>query len=480
MALTTLQKMASGGMYDQIGGGFHRYSTDELWHVPHFEKMLYDQAQLVFSYLDAFQITQDPFYVQVVREVLMYVQRVLTHPEGGFYSAEDAESAVSSSYPEKKKEGAYYVWEKSEIQQALNEKEAQIINFIYGIEEKGNVHSDPTGEFAKKNILFVAHSIEEAADGLGEKVEDIQAYVDIAKAKLFDQRQRRPQAHVDDKVLLSWNGLMISAYARASQVLGDDSYLKEAEKASRFLLTKLYDPGTRRLLRRYRDGEAKYDAHLADYAFFIQGLLDLYETSFDITWLQTALHLMEDQTKLFFDAKRGWYYDISGSDPTIFIRTKEAYDGAEPSGNSIAALNLLRFSLILNDDYYYDMAIKSIECFSEYINNAPQALPHFLAAVDLWLSKPIQIVLAGNSKHPVILDMLNEIHSHYLPNKIVLLADAAEGQEFLRRYVPFFENLSVNEGGQKAYVCEHFSCQLPTSDIQTLNRLLTKQIATFH
>jgi uncharacterized protein YyaL (SSP411 family) len=475
MALRTLQKMVEGGIYDRIGGGFHRYSTDDRWLVPHFEKMLYDQAQIVVSYLEAFQITHGHLYAQVARKVLEYVQRVLKHPQGGFYSAEDAESALSASYPEMKKEGAFYVWKKSEIDGILTKEEAKIAEFIYGVEEEGNIRPGTGGEFAGENILHIAHSAEEAARHLGEKVEDVAARLDLAKERLFDARQQRPRPHVDDKILLAWNGLMISAFARAYRVLKDESYLEDAEQASKFLLANLVDPSTGKLLRRYRDGEAKYGAHLSDYAFFIQGLLDLYEASFQVDWLQKAVRLMEEQIELFYDNESGGFFDIPGTDPTILIRTKEVYDGAEPSGNSISILNLLRLSQIIGGARYHTLAVKSLSCFGEYIRKIPQALPQFLTAVDFSLSKPVQIVLAGNKRHPVIREMVDEIFIRFLPKKILLLADGAEGQEFLGRFVPFFKELSAHGRKQMGYVCQDYACELPTSDLRTFTRILDRK-----
>jgi Highly conserved protein containing a thioredoxin domain len=476
MALTTLQNMAEGGMYDQLGGGFHRYSTDERWHVPHFEKMLYDQAQLIQSYLEAFQISHDPFFAQIAREVLAYVERSLMSPGGGFYSAEDAESALLALYPDKKKEGAFYVWKKSEIDRVLNEKSAKIIEFIYGIKEQENVLSDPGREFLGENVLYIAHSVEETAHSLHENIEDVQVHFDIARKELFEKRDQRPKPYLDDKILLSWNGLMISAFARASQVLKNKSYLDEASKAARFLLTVLTEPGTGRLLRRYRDGEAKFEAHLADYAFLIQGLLDLYEASFEIEWLRTAVKLTEEQNGSFYDRDNGGFYDVSGNDPTILVRTKEVYDNAEPSGNAIAILNLLRLSQMLGNKQYHEMVLKSITCFSHYIERTPQVLPQFLVAVDFNFSRPIQIVLAGNKENPVLCEMLNEIHSRFLPNKIVLLADGSEGQEFLSKHVPFFRTLVMVDGQQKIYVCENYTCELPISDLQTMIQILDRKL----
>lgn len=475
MALTTLHKMTEGGIYDRIGGGFHRYSTDDRWHLPHFEKMLYDQAQLLICYLEAFQISHNRLYMQVARKILEYVQRVLTHPRGGFYSAEDAESAVSPLYPEQKKEGAFYVWKKTEIESILTNEEARIVDYMFGVHEEGNVQSDPRQEFIGENIFFVAHSTEEAARHFGTNVEDVAAHLDLAKIKLFDERQRRPQPHLDDKILLAWNGLMISAFARAFQVLRDDSYLEDAEQAGRFLLSRLVEPTTGKLLRRYRDGEAKYDAHLTDYAFFIQGLLDLYEASFQIEWLEKAIKLMEDQIILFYDNDCGGFFETSGTDSTILVRMKEAHDNAEPSGNSISVLNLLRLSQIIGSMRYHTMAMKSLACFGENIEKNPQAYLQFLVALDFSLSKPMQIVLAGNRMHPMVCEMIDEIHRRFLPNKIMLFADASEGQEFLSRFVPFFGKLTTVRGKQMVYICENYTCELPTSDVRTMIQILDKK-----
>jgi uncharacterized protein len=468
MALTTLRKMSEGGIHDRIGGGFHRYSTDERWHVPHFEKMLYDQAQLTISYLEAFQITHDRKYSHVACEILKYVERVLTHPDGGFFSAEDAESAISPFYPEQKKEGAFYIWKKSEIEYLLTDEEAKIAEFIFGIKEEGNVSSDPRQEFVGENIFFTAHTADEYARRSGGKKENAAAAFDAATSKLFDARQLRPKPHLDDKILVSWNGLMISAFARAYQILKSDSYLEHAEQAARFLFARCINPAYGKLYRRYRDGEAKYEAHLTDYAFLIQGLLDLYEASFQIEWLQKAIKLAEIQIELFYDNSQGGFFDTPGTDPTILCRMKEVYDNAEPSGNSISILNLLRLSQIIGSTRYHKMALHSLSRFCEHIETNPYALPQLLVAVDFSLSKPVQIVLAGTKKHPAIREMVDEIHYRFLPNKIMLFADGAEGQAFLSGYVHFFENISTTGGKQMVYICKNYTCELPTSDVETM------------
>ncbi|MCI0412302.1 thioredoxin domain-containing protein [bacterium] len=472
MSLETLRKMANGGMYDHIGGGFHRYSTDELWHVPHFEKMLYDQAQLSISYLEAYQITYDPFFSNVARDIFAYVKRNMTHKEGGFYSAEDAESAPNPSKLDEKEEGAFYTWTKKEIDGLLSPEETKVFETYYGVEEKSNVARDPQKEFVGENILFVAHSVEETARQFGLKSPQVEKILTSARQKLFVQRERRPPPHLDDKVLTSWNGLMISAFARAYQALQDEQYRKSAESAAQFILDKLYDPERKDLLHRYRDGEARFDAHLDDYAFFVQGLLDLYESTFEIRWLKTAISLTEDQNRLFYDSANGGFYDISGTDKSILIRTKEWYDGAEPTGNSIAILNLLRLAQMTGNQKYQSMAEQSLAFFGQRLEQTGEAVPQLMTALDYSLSKPKQIIIAGKPDDSLTRELLREVHSRYIPNKILLLADGQEGQETLASYIPFIKNVTMVKGKATAYICENYTCKLPTSDRKTVATLL--------
>jgi hypothetical protein len=267
---------------------------------------------------------------------------------------------------------------------------------------------------------------------------------------------------------------MISAYAKAYQVLHDPSYVTIAADAVQFLLIKLYDPISEKLLRRFRNGEAKIDSHLADYAYFVQALLDLYEASFDSTWLKTALKLTEEQIKLFYDEAHGGFFDTDGTDPTVLIRTKEPFDGAEPSGNSIAILNLLRLSQMIGSNRYHEMASRSLMYFGEIMEKNPHAVPQLLVALDYSLSKPMQVIIAGEKNHPMVLDMLNEIHSRFLPQKNLLFADGSTGQEFLSQYVHFFEDLPVDEHNPTVYICQNFSCEMPISDVQKLKRTLDR------
>ncbi|MEX1137750.1 MAG: thioredoxin domain-containing protein [Bacteroidota bacterium] len=472
MSLETLRRMYKGGMYDHVGGGFHRYSTDAIWHVPHFEKMLYDQAQLVISYLEAFQITHDSTYSEVARDVLTYVKRDMTHPDGPFYSAEDAESATDPAHLDSKKEGAFYTWAMSEIEALHTPWESKVFNYRFDVQAGGNALFDPHNEFQGLNILHITRTIEEAASKFNLSTLEIDELLKSARLKLFRERSKRPRPHLDDKVLVSWNGLMISAFARAYQVFGDVSYLHSAERASSFILETMYNTKDKTLLRRYRDGEARYDGHLEDYAFFTQGLIDLYEASLDIRWLQAAIELTERQIELFGDEKGGGFYDVTGTDESILIRTKEFYDGAEPSGNSIAILNLLRLSEMTNNDRYRQLADASLVSFGERMLTTPQGLAQFLVALDFSLSKPKQIIIAGKAGDPHTARLLNEVHSRFIPNKIILLADGGKGQEVLASYIPFLQSVTMLNGRSTAYICEDYACKLPTSEVRTVAQIL--------
>jgi len=474
MTLTTLRTMAEGGLYDHLGGGFHRYSVDALWRVPHFEKMLYDQAQLVTAYLEAYQITHDSFFAQIAREVLEYVLRQMTDREGGFYSAEDAESAVNPDRPQEKAEGAFYLWRKDEIEELLGKEKGMIINFYFGVGGSGNTLYDPHGFFGDKNVLYIAHSREETAAKFGKSIDEVSAIIDECKRRLFEVRQRRPKPHLDDKIITSWNGLMISACARAYHVLGDSRYLEAAERAAQFVTTKLYDESKRQLLRRFRDGEARFEAHLEDYAFLVAGLLDLYEADFDVHWLQRAIMLTEEQIRTFYDAKDGGFWDTSGNDASILIRTKEDYDGAEPTGNSIAVLNLLRIAHITENRQWKEMAERTLTFFSGRLKQIPHALPQMLVGVDVHLTKPTQIIIAGKKNSEDTTALLREVYSRYIPGRILLLVDGGEGQRILSSYNRFFDSIIMRDGKATAYVCEDYVCQAPVTDPGRLAEQLAK------
>ncbi len=474
MVLQTLRRMAGSGMYDHIGGGFHRYATDERWHVPHFEKMLYDQAQLVVSYLEAYQITREEAYAETARDVLAYVRRVMTHPQGGFYSAEDAESAIDPMEPGRKEEAAFYVWTAEELKAILSPDEMNVFFPLYGVEESGNVIADPHGVFRGKNILHLVHSVEQVALQLGMTPDQVRGFLSSARDKVFAARENRPRPHLDDKILVSWNGLMISAYARAYQVLGDEQYRSAAKQAADFIIDKLADPTTGLLLRRYRDGEARFEANLEDYAFFVQGLIDLYEASFETGYLRSAIAFTDRTVKLFFDRDGGGFFDTSGNDKTVIIRTKEWYDGAEPSGNAVALLNLLRLAHMTGRPEYDALAHKSLTFFGRRMVEAPQATPQFLVGLDFSLSRPKEIVVAGGMDLPETRAILREIHSHFIPNKILLLADGSGEGTPLETLIPFLRGKVTLDGKPTAYVCENYACRLPTTDLAVLRQLLVQ------
>src|SRR6266436_3594509 len=477
MALFTLRKMAAGGMHDHIGGGFHRYSVDRYWHVPHFEKMLYDQAQLAAAYLDAFQITRDRQYESVARDILDYVARDMTSEDGGFFSAEDADSPVVAGIGDpghsKTKEGAFYIWTKKEIDEALGDA-AEIFDFHYGVQAHGNAPegSDPHDEFRGKNILIERHTIAETAERFKKSEEEISKSLAQSREKLFAVRTKRPRPHLDDKIIAAWNGLMISAYARAAQLLDDPRYLEIATRAAKFLRANLYEEKSKLLYRNYRGGRSDIEGFADDYAFVIQGLLDLYEASFDVRWLKFATQLQETQDRLFFDEKSGAYFSTSGKDQSVFLRMKDDNDGAEPAASSVAALNLLRLSQLRNDQPMSERARKTIAAFATTLSHFPSAMPQLLVALDYSLSKPRQIVIAGRKDAPETKALLREVHRHFLPKTILLLADGGEGQKYLGEKNEAIRAMSLVEGKPAAYVCENFTGKAPVTNAGQLAKLL--------
>src|SRR5216110_1040674 len=504
MDLVTLRKMAAGGMHDHLGGGFHRYSVDRYWHVPHFEKMLYDQAQLASAYLDAFQITRDPQYADVARDILDYVARDMTSKNGGFFSAEDADSLFEHGKPEHG-EGAFYVWTEKQVDAALGD-DSSAFKFYYGVQPHGNAPegSDPQDEFRGKNILIQRHTIAETAkhfgntgilsasrtdSSRGEPVrpagvsppdpESGQAARDLLKRcreKLFSIRSKRPRPHLDDKIIAAWNGLMISAYARGAQVLDEPRYLEIATRAAKFLRTNLYGEKSKLLYRNYRGGRSDIEGFADDYAFVIQSLLDLYEASFDVEWLKFAIQLQETQDRLFFDEKNGGYFSTSGKDESVFLRMKDDNDGAEAAASSVAALNLLRLAQFRDDPAAAgaERARKTIDAFATTLSHFPSAMPLMLVALDYSLSKPRQIVIAGKEDVPETKALVKEVHRHFLPNTVLFLVDGAEAQRYLDDKNEAILAMSPIDGKPAAYVCENFTCRAPVTDPKQLGDLLLK------
>src|SRR5438309_2365455 len=474
MDLVTLRKMAAGGMHDHLGGGFHRYSVDRYWHVPHFEKMLYDQAQLASAYLDALQITQDRQYADVARDILDYVARDMTSKDGGFFSAEDADSLFEQGKPEHG-EGAFYVWTEKQIDAALGDDSTQF-KFHYGVQAHGNAPegSDPQGEFHGKNILIERHPVAETAKQFKKTEDEVRQSLGRGREKLLSLRNKRPRPHLDDKIITAWNGLMISAYARAAQVLDEPRYLESATRAVRFLRTSLYDEKSKLLFRNYREGRSQIEGFADDYAFGIQGLLDLYEASFDVEWLKFAVQLQETQDRLFFDDKIGGYFSTSGKDASVVLRMKDDNDSAEPAASSVAALNLLRLAQIRDKKQWEEHAEKTVNAFQPTLSRFPSAMPQMLVALDFSSSKPRQIVIAGKKDAPETRALLTEVHRHFLPKTILLLADGAEGQKYLGEKLEAIQAMSMIDGKSAAYVCENFTCKAPVTDSNQLAALLAQ------
>jgi hypothetical protein len=467
MVLATLGAMARGGIRDHLGGGFHRYAVDGHWFVPHFEKMLYDQAQIAVSYLEAFQIANDEYYAEVARGILDYVLREMTDAGGGFYSAEDADSVIDAAHPKITGEGAFYVWTQTEIDAVLEQSTAQWLCYAYGVEENGNVHDDPHGEFAGKNILWEAHTAEETAAHFGRPLEEVRESLRASWMKLMEARAKRVRPGLDDKILTAWNGLMISAFAKGAQVFGERRYLDAARRAAGFLLTRVWDAERGTLLRRYRDRDAAVEGFLDDYAFLAQGLLDLYETDFDVQWLDTAIRLIDAMLARFEDRENGGFFSTAADAGDLVLRMKDDYDGAEPSGNAIAALDLLRVAQLTGRAEYREAAERTFRTFAGHMADAATGLPQMLAAYSFNAAGPMEIVIAGTAGDEATGAFVREVQRRFLPNKIVLLANAEAA-----RFAPWIEPMIAAGGTATAYVCENHACLLPTADFEQFAAML--------
>ena len=473
MALATLQAMARGGMYDQLGGGFHRYSVDEQWRVPHFEKMLYDQAQLADAYLDAYQITGEARYAEVARQILNYVLRDMRDPAGGFYSAEDADSDDPYTAAEHG-EGAFYLWTEKDIVQTVGAADADIFNYCYGVKFDGNALSDPQQEFTGRNILFRLHTTADAAAHFSTDTQHIEAALDRARQKLSAKRQLRKRPHLDDKVLTAWNGLMIGALARGGAILQEPEFTKAAVQTASFIRVKLYDPQTKKLQRRYRQGQSGLAGQLDDYAYLTAGLIELYQVVQEPEWLQWAIDLTRSQTKLFADSGTDGFFD-SLQDPTVVVRMKGDYDGAEPAANSIAAQNLVRLGRLTGKNKWLALAEKTINSFSSQINTYPQALARMLDVRRELSEKPRQVVIAGRRGAEDTRAMMDAVFSVYDPGRMLLLADGAENQKFSGKMLPFIRTAVMQKNTVTAYVCKDFTCQLPVTTVEELQVELGKE-----
>jgi len=444
MVRTTLDAMAHGGIYDQIGGGFHRYSTDARWLVPHFEKMLYDNALLVRSYLEAFQIAGDPLYRRIATEVLDYILREMTAPEGGFYSATDADSEGE--------EGKFYVWTPAEIEAILGKEEARIFCAYYDITESGN--------WEGTSIPNIRRTTAQVTAKLGISVEALHASLDRARPKVYEARRRRVAPGLDDKVLTAWNGLMISAMAEGYRVLGERRYLEAAWRAADFLLGYLVGPDSR-LLRTCRSGVAHLNAYLEDYACLCEALIDLYEAGGETRYLREAVRLAERLLSNFVDEESGAFCTTSHDHEALILRHREGMDGATPSGNAVAASALARLSFHSGRDDLRRAAERAISAYGEQIALYPHAFAKSLAVVELLLNGPVELALIGNPGDPGYEAMRMELGRHYLPNRVIAYQDPADGEP---SDFPLLKGKGLVDGRAALYICRDFTCQAPITD----------------
>jgi uncharacterized protein YyaL (SSP411 family) len=450
MAERTLTGMRMGGIYDHIGFGFHRYSTDPKWHIPHFEKMLYDQALIAMAYIEAFQATGNEVYGRTAHETFTYVLRDMTSPEGGFYSGEDADSEGV--------EGKFYIWTGDEIKSVLDEQ-TEMIKKIFNIKMAG------------ENVLYLSRDISELASYFKLPADDVQKRFDDARAKLFAAREKRVHPGKDDKVLTDWNGLMIAALSKGAQAFNEPSYADAARKAADFILGNMRDPAGR-LYHRYRDGEPAIPAFLDDYAFLIWGLIELYEATFKESYLQAALDLTNDMIKHFWDNENGGFYSTADDAERVLLRRKEIYDGAVPSGNSVAMLDLLRLGRMTANPELENRATRIGQAFSRSILQMPSSYTQLMSALDFALGPTSEVVIAGDLSADDTKAMLTALRKEFIPNKVVIFRPGEIEEPEITRLAEYTRYLFSTDGKTTAYICRNYSCKAPVTDAGRMLELL--------
>ncbi len=450
IAEQTLIKMARGGIYDQVGGGFHRYSTDEQWLVPHFEKMLYDNALLTAAYLKGFQITGNPQFKQIVDETLLYIQRDMTAPNGGFFSATDADSKTPGG---ENHEGYYFTWTPAELESALGKRDARVVAHYFNATESGN--------FEGRNILNIKKSAKTAAQELGISQHAFDDIISKSKAELYKQRQSRPAPLKDEKILTAWNGLMISAFAQSGLLLKNQDYIDTAKKAANFIIDNLYKDNE--LFRSYKDNRASHKAYLDDYAFFIAALLDLFEADPDPFWFMTAIKLDKILFDLYEDKKDGGFFMTANNHENLIAREKPGIDGALPSGNAIAAMNLFRLAVFTGNKNYQKRGAKTLAAFSSAFETNPSIVSEMMIAFDFSLAAPKEIVIVSLENKAEENELfLKEFRNTYIPNRVLIQIEQGDQADKLSKLLPLVKGKTAINNQSTAYICEQGICYLPS------------------
>jgi uncharacterized protein YyaL (SSP411 family) len=459
MVEKTLQSMRRGGLFDHIGYGFHRYSTDAHWMVPHFEKMLYDQALLAMAYTEAFQVTRNDDYKNTAKEIFAYVLRDMTSPEGAFYSAEDADSEGE--------EGKFYLWTSDELEKILSKEEADLALRVFNVEKDGNFAEEASGRKTGTNILHQKKSLAEIASELKLSPKALSQNLESIRVSLFKTREKRVRPLKDDKVLADWNGLMIAALAKAAVALDEPAYETAAQKAAGFILRFMRDKQGR-LFHRNRGGQSSITAFLDDYAFLIWGLLELYEATFDARFLKEALELNEVLIKHFWDDKEGGFYFIPDDGEKLLLRKKELYDGAIPSGNSVQMLNLLRLGRMTSNPKLEEKAAQTGRIYSKDVDLSPSAFTQMMAAVNFGIGPSYEVVVVGATEADDTKSMLKALRSEFSPNKVVLFIPTDKNSSAIFQMAPVTSRMTSIKSKATAYVCQNYTCQQPTTDINTM------------
>ena len=462
MVEKTLQMIRRGGIYDQVGFGVHRYSTDQRWLVPHFEKMLYDQALLALACIETFQITLKDEYARIAREIFEYVLRDMTDADGGFYSAEDADSEGE--------EGKFYLWDYDEILEMLAPEKADLLVSAFNIKEIGNFTDETTPNQTGSNILYLTKPLKDLASAFDIDESELQTRLESIRKELFVHREKRIHPHKDDKILTDWNGLMIAALAKGARILDESEYTSAAIRAVDLIFENLIGQDGC-LLHRYRDGDAGFTGNLDDYTFLINGLLELYETTYQIEFLNKALELNHYLIEHFWDDTNGGFYYTKNGETDLLIRQKEIYDGAVPSGNSIAMLNLLRLGRITADSDLEQKAAMIGKCFYENVVKMPSGYTQLLVAVDFAIGPSYEVVITGDSRTGDTREMLHAVQQEFLPNKVVIFKPIETNLSDIRDIAPYTEDYSAINGKATAYVCINYQCKLPTTNISTMMSL---------